>query len=99
MAPTEYPADPPDSPATWDDIVVGCFNEREARRFDARLSALGVGVTKVDGPNVHVPWTGDPRFLFDLLATAVEGDYASDVVAAAAQHVRIREIERRARWT
>jgi hypothetical protein len=78
---------------------VGCFNEREARRFDSRLSALGVDVTKVEGQNVHVPWSGDPRFLFDLMATAVEGGYASDVVAAAAQHVRIKEIERRARWS
>lgn len=99
MATSEYPADPPADGDTWSDIVVGCFNEREAGRLAALLRGHHVIVTRVDGPNVHVPWGGNPRFLFGVLQLAVARGHASDVVAAAAQHTRIREIERRFRWT
>jgi hypothetical protein len=78
------------------DIVVGCVDTTAARALERHLRyEAELTVTKIDGANVHVPWTGAEVFLHGLFERAVSRGWVTERTAATAVPHRLREMELR----
>lgn len=82
-------------PPPWSDIVVAATTPQAAARLRFELQDHGCAVSKVEGRNVYVPWTGDEAKLRDVFDFAVQHGHSRPDAVATAVQTRLAEIRRR----